>query len=415
VISLFKRYRSLESNSLNLIVSESFLQLINGSLMLILFLYMGELGYTNSEKAFYLVFRFTGVLFFSFPFGLWIKGKRLLPYFKISAYSLPIITLLAVYAIHEKIEWLIIFSFVMWGLSFTLSQICKLPFILRHCPKEQVTEGITLSYSTWSFGNVLGGALIFILSNLLPAIFTSQNCIIFVALFSYLSLYFLFKVNKNEKLGKKENASIKKINLKDFDWKLIFQGLFPTFLIAIGAGMSIPFMNIYFEQTFNLSYDNYAALGFVTHCLVFFMILQSPYIKGRFGYKKAIPITQTFSVLSLLALGIFENYSSIPSVFYFAIFFFIIRQPLMNIAQPMTTDIVMKYVGEKNQEIVSALFVLIWNGSFVISGLLFSYLSSLNLPFMYIFAYTAVFYFIAIVWYIWLIKKIETTNISVPN
>ena len=179
LILSFKRYRTLEKNSLNLILSESFLQLINGSLMLILFLYMGELGYSNSEKAFYFVFRFTSVLFFSFPFGLWIKGKKLLPFFKISAFTLPIITLLMVYAIHENIDWLIILTFFLWGLSFSFSQICKLPFVLRHCPKDQVTEGITLSYSTWSFGNVLGGTLIFTLSNLFPALFTSQNCIVF--------------------------------------------------------------------------------------------------------------------------------------------------------------------------------------------------------------------------------------------
>ena len=406
MILSFKRYRTLEKNSLNLILSESFLQLINGSLMLILFLYMGELGYSNSEKAFYFVFRFTSVLFFSFPFGLWIKGKKLLPFFKISTFTLPIITLLMVYAIHENIEWLIILTFFLWGLSFSFSQICKFPFVLRHCPKDQITEGITLSYATWSFGNVLGGTLIFTLSNLFPNIFTSQNCIIFIAIFSYFSLYFLYKVDPNEKLGNLKHTN-NNLELKNYDWKLIFQGLFPTLLIAIGAGMSIPFMNIYFEQTFDMSYDNYAALGFVTHCFVFFMILQSPKIKNKFGYKKAIPITQTLSVLSLIALGIFESYSSIPFIFYFAIFFFIIRQPLMNIAQPMTTDIIMKYVGEKNHEIVSALFALIWNGSFVISGLLFAYLSALNLPFMYIFAYTAIFYFVAIIWYIWLIRKIE--------
>ena len=112
-----------------------------------------------------------------------------------------------------------------------------------------------------------------------------------------------------------------------------------------------------------MSFSNYAALGFVTHCFVFLMILQSPYVKSKFGYKKAIPITQTLAVLALIILGVFESYSSKPYVFYFAIFFFVIRQPLMNIAQPMTTDIIMKYVGEKNHEIVSALFALIWNGS----------------------------------------------------
>ncbi len=388
-------------------MAESFLQLINGSLMLILFLYMGELGYEDEEKAYYFVFRFVGVLFISFPLGLWIKGKRLLPLFRLNAYTLPILTLLALYAIHEKMGWLISLSFILWGLSFTLSQICKLPFVLRHCPPSQVTEAITLTYSTWSWGNILGGSIIFLLSNIAPDFFTSLNCLITISFLSYCSLYFLNKVDKNEVTEQPNSKNISKFNLKEYDWKIIFQGLFPTLLIATGAGMSIPFMNLYFQHTFDLDYDNYAALGFITHCIVFTMILQSPQVKGRFGYEKAIPITQTLAVASLLMLGVLEMYSDIPMVFYLAVFFFVIRQPLMNIAQPMTTEIVMKYVGEKNQEIVSALFALIWNGSFVLSGLLFGYLRSLELDFIYIFGYTALFYFTAIIWYIWLIKKFQ--------
>ena len=64
-------------------------------------------------------------------------------------------------------------------------------------------------------------------------------------------------------------------------------------------------MNIYFEQTFDMSFGNYAALGFVTHCFVFLMILQSPYVKSKFGYKKAIPITQTLAVLCFNYIGRF--------------------------------------------------------------------------------------------------------------
>lgn len=374
--------------------------------MLVLFLYMGELDYKDEEKAFYFIFRFVGVLFLSFPFGLWIKGRRLLPFFRISAYTLPLLTLGAVYAIHERISWLIVVIFIFWGLSFSLSQICKLPFILRHSPAGKLSEAITLTYSTWSWGNVLGGSIIFTLSNLFPSTFTSQNCIIFISLLSYLSLYFLNKVDKNEVITE-DKTPASQLKMNHFDWKLIFQGLFPTLLIAVGAGMSIPFMNLYFEHTFGMTYTNYAALGFATHCMVFFMILQSPFIKGRFGYKRAIPITQTLAVLSLVMLGILEPFNEISFVFYLAVFFFIIRQPLMNIAQPMTTEIVMHYVGKKNQEIVSALMSMIWNGSFVLSGLLFALLRSFNLSFMYIFGYTAIFYFIAIIWYIWLLKKID--------
>ena len=78
----------------------------------------------------------------------------------------------------------------------------------------------------------------------------------------------MYKVEPKEKLGNLDHTG-NNLKLKNYDWKLIFQGLFPTLLIAIGAGMSIPFMNIYFEQTFDMSFDNYAALGFVTHCFVF--------------------------------------------------------------------------------------------------------------------------------------------------
>lgn len=374
--------------------------------MLILLLYMKELGYKDEESAFYFTFRYLGVLFFSFPFGLWIKGKRLLPFFKISAYTLPFLTLLAVYSLSQGNNFLIITSFILWGLSFSLSQICKFPFILRHTPSHQLSEAITLAYATWSWGNILAGSFIFVFSHLFPTVFTSQNCIISIALLSFISLYFLNKVDKIEKLNKEAEAH-KSFQLKQYNWTKIFHGLFPTFLIAIGAGMSVPFMSLYFKHTFNLSYGDYAALGFTTHFFVFFMILQSPIIKGKFGYKKAIPRTQLLAVMALIMLGILEEFSDYSYILYVAIFFFIIRQPLMNIAQPMTTEIVMEYVGEKNQEIVSALMALIWNGSFVVSGLLFAYLRMLDLSFFYIFGYTAVFYLIAILWYVWLLKKIK--------
>ena len=61
---------------------------------------------------------------------------------------------------------------------------------------------------------------------------------------------------RNEKIPAVEPDQKK----RDYDWLKIFQGLFPTLLIAMGAGMSIPFMNLYFESTFDVQYDDFALL-----------------------------------------------------------------------------------------------------------------------------------------------------------
>ena len=92
---------------------------------------------------------------------------------------------------------------------------------------------------------------------------------------------------------------------------------------------------------------------------------------------------------------------------------YMLRQPLMNLAQPMTTELIMKYVGKSNHEIVSALMALIWNGSFVVTSLLFAQLRDLNVSFYYIFLITAALYFVAIIWYVVLIKKFEASKFEV--
>ena len=180
----------MERNTLNMIIGESFVQILNGSLMLVLFLYMGELNYTDQEKAFYFIFRFVGSLIISFPLGLYIKGKRLVPFFKISSILTPIFTVIAIYGIANHIHWLIGTCFLLWGLSFSLSQICKIPFTLRHCPPDQVSRGITLCYSTWSFGNITGGVIIFVLSKSFPDFFDSQTCLLFISGFSLFFIRF---------------------------------------------------------------------------------------------------------------------------------------------------------------------------------------------------------------------------------
>lgn len=84
---------------------------------------------------------------------------------------------------------------------------------------------------------------------------------------------------------------------------------------------------------------------------------------------------------------------------------FIVRQPLMNMASPITSELVMKYVGEQNRELISAIETGLWNASWFISAKIFQLLRELELPYYQIFIITAILYSLGTVTYLLLVKK----------
>jgi hypothetical protein len=400
----FRNYTKIDRNIWYLIFSEAAIQLVNGCLMLILLLYLHNKGYTDGESARFTAARFLGVLLISFPLGIYIKRRKLIGFFRVASISLPLFTLLSLWMIEEGQTLFIYLTFFLWGISFSLAEICKLPFILRQAEPSYLSSAIALSYATWSFGAVLAGVLIYIFSTLSPDFMDERNCIIAISVMSLLGSIFTFKMTESNVPKKEEVLAT---DNSGYEWKKIIYSLTPTFIIAVGAGMSIPFVPLFFQYTFSMDYKAFAGYGFLAYLLVFLMTLLTPDIKNKLGYKIAIPLTQTLSVTCLVVMGITELLPQDKGVFALAILMYMLRQPLMNLAQPMTTEIIMKYVGKQNHEMVSALMALIWNGSFVVTSLLFAQLRDWNINFFYIFLLTAILYAIAIIWYMILIRQYE--------
>jgi predicted MFS family arabinose efflux permease len=83
----------------------------------------------------------------------------------------------------------------------------------------------------------------------------------------------------------------------------------------------------------------------------------------------------------------------------------------MNMADPMTSEIVMNYVGEKNREIVSALNTAIWSGAWFLSSRIFKLLREIDFAYAYIFYITATLYGIGVIWYYFLIRDYNRKTI----
>ena len=141
--------------------------------------------------------------------------------------------------------------------------------------------------------------------------------------------------------------------------------------------------------------------------LVTFGAFLIPHIKARWGYKFSITFFQGASIVALFVLGTTEWYRGWHGAVIVAIVAYIVRQPLMNIAAPMTSELTMKYVGEKNREIISALTAAIWSGSWFASAQIFAILREGNLSYSNIIFITVAFYIGGVAWYSWLIQDYE--------
>jgi hypothetical protein len=397
---MFREYRAIPRPILLIILAEFFIQFVNASFMNLQPLYMKAEGYPDPEIASIISWRFAGVLLLALPLGFWIKGKPVLRLFYASAIGVPLFGLLIIYCTHARMHDALVAVQFCWGASFTFMQIPVLPFILRNCPTEQQTPAIALSYSTWSFAGIASAVLVWILNSYNPVVFNERNMLIGITVSAFAGLFCVYAARMKENT----NSAVHEARSDSYDWGLIAKALIPVLVIATGAGLTIPFINLFFSRVHDLSTNTISLWNFIASLFVAFAALLVPKIKTGIGYKLAIPLTQSFAVLSLILMATTEWYVHLPAAAAIAIGCYLLRQPLMNMAGPMTSEVGMKYVGKKNQEMTSALTAAIWSGSWFISTrFIFATLRDTGWNYVSIFLITAALYAVGVFLYVLLI------------
>ena len=401
MIKKLNNYFNIERNVLLLIKSQFFLQLIATSFFLILNIYLSKNSFSDSEIADLISYRFLAVILLSYPLGYFISFKRLKIFFVISSALLPIVAILLIlliqYSVHDYLKTI----FFIWGILFTMFQVSVLPFIMRYSNKKNQTYSISLSFATHSIAMVIAGLIIYITSNFL---IDEGQILIIISCFGFVSVFYSLQIYEPVFADNLDNKKRK------YNWKLILQCVLPTLVIAIGAGLTIPFINLFFFHTFNIDSARFALIGGATSFLVAFSSLIVPFVKKQFGFQKSIINTQLIAVLSLIALSTTAYFNEYYFVVYFAIFFYMLRAPLMNMAAPLTSELTMNYVGKNNQEMLSAIIAAIWSGSWFFSSQIFKILVDSDYNYSEIFYITSVLYLLGILLYYFLIKKFINNN-----
>lgn len=360
-------------------------------------------GYKSPEIASMIGNRYLTVLLCSVPLAIWIKGKRMKPYMLAGAIASPLVALLLVYAIRNHNSELIRMLMSLWGITFSLVQVLVMPYILLNGSREHETESIVLFFSAGNFTTIAVGALSYVLPTVHP-FFTNEVLLIIYSAIGLAGIYFVSRLPDNENLGSK--VMVANIHT-DYNWNLIIRAVIPTFLIALGAGFTIPVINLFFHDVHGMQAPAFSLMSCVTFTLVAFSGLLVPEIKKRFGYQVAITLVQSIAVVLLFIMATTEWYNHLVIGLIVAVITYIIRQPLMNMAGPLTSQLTMNYVGEKNREMISAMNAAIWSGCWFASAKVFSVLREAGISYSNIIFITVAFYVVGVIWYYRLIVAYE--------
>jgi predicted MFS family arabinose efflux permease len=392
------------------------INLINSAQFLLLNLFLKARGLEDPAIAALTSHRFLPTFFLALPAGLWLRGKPLRKPLVIGAVVFPLTALASLETVRLGHMTAASVSFIAMGFAGLVLNVASLPMMLRIAPPKQSSEALSLLFATAGAASICGGALASVLQGIgrldvggLHLVFDEYSTLLLLTLCGFGAPFFYARLPDPVPAVKSERHWL---HVHRDDLPVLMRALIPTICIATGAGLSIQFLNLFFSHVHHLGSASYSAYGAISSVLVFATGLIVPEVRRRFGWRGAIIGVQSAAVVMLALMGLTELWKNVAWALPVALACYILRQPLMNMAGPSTSELSMSYVGERNRELMSACGGAIWSGAWWLAARAFEVLRQHELPYWQIFLTTSALYLVGTAAYIGLIRMVERREIE---
>ncbi len=199
------------------------------------------------------------------------------------------------------------------------------------------------------------------------------------------------------------NAKIERISLKDLgelrsSW--LIKRLMPEAIIGLGAGVIIPLFSLWFYLKFHINIANLGIVYAISNATLALGTLMAPTI-SRFLHSRVISVV-TLEGLATGVLAIMPSIYNLPLL----LVLFIIRNTLMNMANPLLTSLINELAPREERGRVFGIWNMISSIPRAVGPSIGGYLMDtgyLDLP-LYI---TSMLYAIAVVLFYVLLRSIE--------
>lgn len=386
----------LFSRNARLYLVGSFLMGINAHIFqLLLNLYLKEMGFAESQIGLVISGRAIGMTIAAIPVALILSRVKLKPILIGGGILLSVFTFFITSM--EMLGLLIGFS-ILAGISFSFFRVAGGPFYMRNSTPTERTHLFSFSFGMMLLAGMVGslfsGKIVLLLADYTGDIILGYRYTLYLGILS--SLLALIPFSKI--IAKTPSVEENKIEFSREKFKK--RGMFylkisaANFTVGLGAGLVIPFLNLYFRDRFNQPPDLITFYYFLAHLVMLIGILTGPLIAKNIGLVRAVVVTQLASIPFMFIL----SYSFVLPLVLAA---FVLRAGLMNIGVPIITNLGMELAQKKEQGLVNALLMIAWTSSWMVSsatgGLLiekFGYSTTINTTIcIYVFS-SLLFYFL---------------------
>jgi len=160
-------------------------------------------------------------------------------------------------------------------------------------------------------------------------------------------------------------------------------------LIGLGAGLLIPFVNLFFRLRFSMP-DHLLGLVFALNSLLIGLgNLASPLLGARFGRIRVVVACQALSLPFFFLWGYVPNLA-------LSVVGYLVRTTLMNFAGPLFSVVVMESVPAEVRPGASAVNTISWQGGWALGALISGFVQ-VRFGFAPLFPATVILYALAIV------------------
>jgi MFS family permease len=287
---------------------------------------------------------------------------------------------------------------VLFGISQSLAAVTNSPFLMENSGEQERTYLFSfssgLAMASQSVGNWLGGVM--------PGWVASRRGIdpvsaeaygislLIVAVVAALALIPLVLM-RMPKLTKAQRSVFAPISYAQRHPALLAKLISPMLVTSIGAGLIMPFMNVFFREQYGQSDPAIGALFAWGSLAMGVGLLLAPPLAERMGKIQLVVVTQALSIPFLFLLGFSPWY-------WLSVVAYLIRVALMNMSSPIYQTFVMEKVDSAARATVASLVSMAWNFGWAFSPMISGWLQ-VRYGFAPPFALTILLYTISVALY----------------
>lgn len=267
-----------------------------------------------------------------------------------------------------ELQSLLLFCAFATGMAMAFVQVSAVPWMAENSSADQRVHLFSIHFAIMTGSHVIGNLIGGISTDVLSVFYTPLISIRITLIFGgVLFLTGILPILKFKEARRVRKQGLEKITLKDsirrnsFSFKMVMLFAVAQLIIGVGAGLVIPYLNLYFADRFSASNS---AIGFIIslgQAATAFAMIIGPMVVRKLGEVRAVVILQICSLPFLLLTAFTEH-------LWLAALGFLFRQALMNAGNPIQMSLMMSKVDDSMKGLANSVNQMVFNLGWAVMG-----------------------------------------------